>query len=91
MLKLIRERDSINNYKFKDKDGKEKKFNAINDDKVIKSSMRIYNAATKAKALDALRSLLPASALTNVGVTGNGRAFEYLLSILFCIKTKRRK
>ena len=24
MLKLIRERDSINNYKFKDKDGKEK-------------------------------------------------------------------
>ena len=43
----------------------------------------IYNAATKAKALDALRSLLPASTLTNVGVTGNGRAFEYLLSIMF--------
>ncbi len=88
MLKLIRERDSINNYKFKDKDGKEKKFNAINDETIIKSSMRIYNAATKAKALDALRSLLPASTLTNVGVTGNGRAFEYLLSILFASKVK---
>ncbi len=88
MLKLIRERDSINNYKFKDKDGKEKKFNAINDGTIIKSSMRIYNAATKAKALDALRSLLPASTLTNVGVTGNGRAFEYLLSILFASKLK---
>ena len=88
MLKLIRERDSINNYKFKDKDGKEKKFNAINDDLIIKSSMRIYNAATKAKALDALRSLLPASTLTNVGVTGNGRAFEYLLSILFASELK---
>ena len=88
MLKLIRERDSINNYKFKDKDGKEKKFNAINDDSIIKSSIRIYNAATKAKALDALRSLLPASTLTNVGVTGNGRAFEYLLSILFASKLK---
>ena len=50
--------------------------------------MRIYNAATKAKALDALRSLLPASTLTNVGVTGNGRAFEYLLSILFASKLK---
>ena len=88
MLKLIRERDSINNYKFKDKDGKEKKFSAINDDSILKSSMRIYNAATKAKALDALRSLLPASTLTNVGVTGNGRAFEYLLSILFASKLK---
>ena len=82
MLKLIRERDSINNYKFKDKDGKEKKFSAINDDSILKSSMRIYNAATKAKALDALRSLLPASTLTIVGVTGNGRAFEYLLSLI---------
>jgi thymidylate synthase ThyX len=88
MLKLIRERDSINNYKFKDKDGKERKFNAINDDSIIKSAIRIYKAATKAKALDALRSLLPASTLTNVGVTGNGRSFEYLLSILFASKLK---
>ena len=88
MLKLIRERDSINNYNFKDKDGKEKKFNAINDDAIIKSAMRIYNAATKAKALDALRSFLPASTLTNVGITGNGRAFEYLLSILFSSELK---
>jgi len=88
MLKLIRERDSINNYKFRDRDGKEKKFNAINDDAIVKSSIRIYNAATKAKALDALRSLLPASTLTNVGITGNGRAFEYLLSILFASKLK---
>jgi len=88
MLKLIREKDSIDNYKFKDKDGKEKKFYSINDDTIIKSSIRIYNAATKAKALDALRSLLPASTLTNVGVTGNGRAFEYLLSILFASKLK---
>ena len=88
MLKLIREMDSINNYRFRDKDGKEKKFNAINDDAIIKSSMRVYNAATKAKALDALRSLLPASTLTNVGVTGNGRSFEYLLSILFASKLK---
>ena len=37
MLKLIRERDSINNYKFKDKDGKEKKFSAINDDSILKA------------------------------------------------------
>ena len=30
-----------------------------------------------------LRGLLPASTLTNVGITGNGRAFEYLLTILY--------
>ena len=83
MLKLIRENDSIGNYKFKDQNGKEKKFDQLTDGNNIKSAQRIYNAATKAKALDALRSLLPASTLTNVGVTGNGRAFEYLLSIMF--------
>jgi len=83
MLKLIREHDSIENYSFKDHIGKEKKFGQLNDSNDIKSARRIYNAATKAKALDALRSLLPASTLTNVGVTGNGRAFEYLLSIMF--------
>jgi thymidylate synthase ThyX len=42
----------------------------------------IYRGSTKAKALDILRGLLPASTLTNVGITGNGRAFEYLLTIL---------
>ena len=83
MLKLIRENDPVQNYKFKDHSGKEKKFSKLTDSDNIKSAQRIYNAATKAKALDALRSLLPASTLTNVGVTGNGRAFEYLLSIMF--------
>jgi thymidylate synthase ThyX len=42
----------------------------------------IYRGSTKAKALDILRGLLPASTLTNVGITGNGRAFEYLLTVL---------
>ena len=83
MLKLIRENDPINNYKFKDNDGKEKKFRMLTTSDSIKSAQKIYNAATKAKALDALRSLLPASTITNVGITGNGRAFEYLLSIMF--------
>ena len=83
MLKLIRENDPVQNYKFKDHNGKEKNFSKLTDSDNIKSAQRIYNAATKAKALDALRSLLPASTLTNVGVTGNGRAFEYLLSIMF--------
>ena len=41
-----------------------------------------WRRASTAKALDLLRGLLPASALTNVGVTGNGRAFEYLVTLL---------
>lgn len=40
---------------------------------------RAYNTAIKAKALDILRGLLPMATQTNVGLYGNGRAFEHLL------------
>ena len=43
---------------------------------------RAWKSATRAKALDLLRGLLPAGALTNLGVYGNGRAFEYLITKL---------
>src|ERR687897_785770 len=49
----------------------------------IESARRVYRATIKAKALDVLRAILPASTLTNLGITGNGRAFEYLLSTMF--------
>src|SRR6202158_2655894 len=39
---------------------------------------RAWKSATRAKALDLLRGLLPAGSLTNLGLFGNGRAFEYL-------------
>ncbi len=42
-------------------------------------SERAYNSAIKAKTCDVLRGLLPASTLTNLGLAGNGRAFEYLI------------
>lgn len=41
-----------------------------------------YAAAVRAKVLDCLRGLLPASALTNMGLYGNGRFFEQLLQKL---------
>lgn len=44
---------------------------------------RAYENATKAKACDILKNMLPASRLTNVGLFGNGRAYEYLLSKLY--------
>jgi thymidylate synthase ThyX len=83
MIKYIREKYPIEKYTFKDsKDGKEKAFSKLKEEKDVKSANIIYNGSTKAKALDILRGLLPASTLTNVGITGNGRAFEYLLTIL---------
>lgn len=41
-----------------------------------------YQATLRAKVLDCLRGLLPSSTLTNLGVFGNGRFFEKILSDL---------
>ena len=83
MIKYIREKYPIEKYSFKDsKDNKEKLFPKLKMESDIKSANMIYRGSTKAKALDILRGLLPASTLTNVGITGNGRAFEYLLTVL---------
>src|SRR5262245_48225158 len=39
----------------------------------------VYRQATRAKALDATRGMLPAASLSNVGIYGSGQAFEALL------------
>lgn len=39
----------------------------------------VYRQAVKAKAFDALRGLLPAAAVSNVGIYGTGQAYEALL------------
>ena len=39
----------------------------------------VHRRALKAKALDAARGLLPAASLSNVGIYGDGQAFEALL------------
>ena len=83
MIEYIREKYPIEKYTFKDStDKKEKLFSKLKNEDDIKSAKMIYKGSTKAKALDILRGLLPSSTLTNVGITGNGRAFEYLLTIL---------
>lgn len=43
-----------------------------------------YTAALRAKVLDCLRGLLPAGAMTNMGVLGNGRFYETLLQKMNC-------
>ena len=39
----------------------------------------VFRQATRAKALDAVRGVLPAASLSNVGIYGSGQAFEMLL------------
>jgi thymidylate synthase ThyX len=43
------------------------------------ASPTAYEAALRARALDALRGLLPAATRSNVGLFGSGQAFEHLL------------
>ena len=92
MINYVREKYPIEKYSFKDsKDKKEKLFSKLKNETDIKSANMIYRGSTKAKALDILRGLLPASTLTNVGITGNGRAFEYLLTILAASELKEEQ
>ncbi|HJU59762.1 MAG TPA: FAD-dependent thymidylate synthase, partial [Nitrososphaeraceae archaeon] len=83
MQKFIMEREPIDNFQFYDSISKQDVyFNNLKESDDIKSAQRVYKSTIKAKALDLLRGLLPASTLTNLGITGNGRAFEYLLTRL---------
>lgn len=47
-------------------------------------SDRAYNASIRAKVCDVIRGVLPCATLTNVGIFGNGRFFEYLLTKMLC-------
>lgn len=83
MMKFLEEREPIEAFSFHDSQaGRERPFGDLKNKKDIEAAKRIYRVTIKAKALDLLRGLLPASTMTNVGVTGNGRAFEYLLTIM---------
>jgi thymidylate synthase ThyX len=91
VIKYMQEIEPIEKQKFKNSDGNDVLFSKISSEEEIKSATRIYNATIRAKALDILRGILPASTLTNVGITGNGRAFEYLLTILYSSDLQEEK
>jgi len=85
MTKYMEEKWPITHeiFKFKDPDGTEKPFADIKDEKSAKSARIAYNASLKAKVLDTVRGFLPAATLTNVGISGNNRAFEYMLTKMY--------
>src|SRR5205823_11413993 len=84
MQKFIVELEPIDHFLFFDSiSNQDVPYGNLKTESDRETGKRIYNATIKAKALDVLRGLLPASTLTNLGITGNGRAFEYLLSKMF--------
>lgn len=86
---FLKKREPIDRFSFFDSASQhEVPFGELRLDKDIKAADRIYNVTIKAKAFDILRGLLPASTMTNVGITGNGRAFEYLLTLMYGSKLK---
>jgi thymidylate synthase ThyX len=86
---FLKEREPIERFSFFDSlSQKEILFGNLRADKDIEAARRVYNMSIKAKALDILRGLLPASTMTNIGITGNGRAFEYLLTLMYGSKLK---
>lgn len=82
MIDYVRKTHPADGYRFMDfETGAEVQYDSLRGDSLDRANF-LYDSTVRAKALDAMRGLLPASALTNVGISGNGRAFEYLLAHL---------
>ncbi|HTK05506.1 MAG TPA: FAD-dependent thymidylate synthase [Candidatus Eisenbacteria bacterium] len=62
------------------KDGAKLKWADCTDEKLQKAFRMTYNSDIRTKACDALRALLPVATKTNVGIYGNGRFFQNVLS-----------
>jgi thymidylate synthase ThyX len=69
-------------YGIRDVSAKEK-YGAMDTEALQKQFRITYNADLRTKACDILRDLLPASTLTNVGLFGNGRFYQHLLTRLY--------
>lgn len=74
---FVREKWKIDDFDFGGK-----KIVQMTDEAEMKRAKTAYESSVKAKALDILRYYLPAATMTNLGITANGRAFEYLISKL---------
>lgn len=82
-FEYLTETHPVEDFPFLDsRDNTEKPFSKLAREADVRAAERAYRRAAKSMAFDLLRGLLPASTLTNLGVTGNGRAFEYLISVL---------
>ncbi len=63
-------------------DGVKEHFSELTDERHKKDFTRTYTFELRAKACDILRYLLPIGTVTNVGMFGNGRFYQNLISYL---------
>lgn len=63
--------------------GEKQKLADLKEEKDQKAFRITYNSDIRTKACDSLRSILPIATLTNVGIFGNGRFFQNVLSHLY--------
>lgn len=65
--------------------GEKQKRKDFSDEKDLKAFDRTYKFDIRTKTCDTIRILLPAATLTNVGLFGNGRFYQHLISHLYTI------
>jgi len=63
--------------------GEKQKLSDLKEEKDIKAFKRTYNFDLKTKTCDTIRVILPTATLTNVGMFGNGRYYQELLTHLY--------
>lgn len=85
LTRFFEERFPIENFSFMADavSREEKKFPEISDSNTMKRAQTAYKASIRAKTCDVLRYFLPVSTLTNLGIFGNGRFFEYLVRKMY--------
>lgn len=84
MTRFVEQHFPLDQFEFFDADATQNiPFTKITDEKVKKRATVAYNSSVRAQACDALRVLLPASTLTNVGIFGNGRFFQTVLTKMY--------
>lgn len=64
-------------------DGVKEKMSALTAEADIKAFQRTYKSDVRTKSCDTLRYLLPIATKTNVGMFGNGRYYQYVLTHLY--------
>ncbi len=84
MMEWVRERFPVETFPYFNPKTKETiVLGEIEDELVRKRATIAHRSAVKAHSCDILRGLLPTSTLTNVGIFGNGRFFQGLLTRLY--------
>lgn len=84
MTLFVQKHFPLDNFEFFDAETKQSlPFVKIIDEKLKKRATIAYNASVRAHACDVLRILLPASTRTNVGIFGNGRFFQSMLTKMY--------